>query len=134
MNEWNGIGNLTDDPKVSRGGEKGIAVARFTVAINEGFGDKKRTDYIRVVTFGKTAENVEKYVFKGSKVGVTGRIETGSYTNKEGQKVYTTEVNAKRVEFLPKANDTMTMQTGQTYGKSANITTGFEITEEPSFL
>ena len=80
-------------------GQKQTAVARMTVAVDSGFGDSKKTSYIPVVVFGKQAENCERYLFKGSKVAVRGRIQTGSY-EKEGRKIYTTDVIAEQVEFL----------------------------------
>ena len=66
-----------------------MVTARLTLAINSGYGDKKKTDYINCVAFNKTAELLEQYTGKGSKIGVEGRISTGSYENKEGKKVYT---------------------------------------------
>ena len=94
------IGNLTKDVSISYStGQKQTAVARMTVAVDSGFGDSKKTSYIPVVVFGKQAENCERYLFKGSKVAVRGRIQTGNY-EKEGRKVYTTDVIAEQVEFL----------------------------------
>ena len=94
------IGNLTKDVEVRYStGAKQTAVGRFTLAINSGYGDKQRADYINIVTFGKTAENCEKWLKKGSKCAVRGHIQTGSYEGKNG-KVYTTDVIADEVEFL----------------------------------
>lgn len=90
------IGNLTADPEM-RYSSAGKAVSRFTLAITR---DKENTDYIQVVTFNNTAEAVNRYLRKGSKAAISGRIQSGSYTNKEGQKVYTTDVIAASVEFL----------------------------------
>ena len=100
MNNWSGVGRLTKDPEIRYGAESQTAVANFTVAIDDGYGEKKSTDFIKVVAFGKTAENVERFLAKGKLVGVVGRIKTGSYKNKEGATVYTTEVYANNVEFL----------------------------------
>lgn len=94
------IGRLTRDPEVRYISESQTAVARFTVAIDDGWGEKKKTNFIPVVVFGRQAENCERYLAKGRLVGVHGRIQTGSYTNKDGQTVYTTDVVADRVEFL----------------------------------
>lgn len=79
-----------------------MAVATFTVAIDRPVrpGGEKQTDFPRVTVFGKQAENCEKYLAKGRLVGVQGRIQTGSYQNKDGVTVYTTDVVADRVEFL----------------------------------
>lgn len=104
-NNWVGIGNLTKDPEVMYRQSDNSAICKFTVAINDGYGDKQHTSYIPVVAFGKTAENCQKYLSKGKKVAVTGRIQTGSYTsNKTGQTVYTTDIIANNVEFLTPAN------------------------------
>ncbi len=95
------IGRLTRDPEV-RYTQDQMAIARFSVAIDRpvSAGKEKQTDFPNVVVFGKQAENCERFLSKGRLVGVQGRIQTGSYTNKDGIKVYTTEVVANRVEFL----------------------------------
>lgn len=79
-----------------------MAVARFSIAIDRPVksGEDKKTDFPSIVVFGKQAENCERYLGKGRMVGIEGRIQTGSYTNKDGQKVYTTDVVANRVEFI----------------------------------
>lgn len=95
------IGRLTRDPEV-RYTQDQMAIARFSVAIDRPVtaGREKQTDFPNVVVFGKQAESCERFLSKGRLVGVQGRIQTGSYTNKDGNKVYTTEVVASRVEFL----------------------------------
>lgn len=94
------IGRLTRDPEV-RWTAEGLAIATFSVAIDRP--PKKdgthETDFPRITVFGRQAENCEKYISKGSQVGIIGRIQTGSY-EKDGQRVYTTDVVADRVEFL----------------------------------
>lgn len=101
MNQVALIGNLCDDPQIRYStGNNQQCVANFRIAINEGYGDKKQTQYINIVAFGKTAENCEKFLQKGSKVAVNGRIKTGSYDHKNGYKVYTFDVVAYNVEFL----------------------------------
>ena len=100
MNKWCGIGRLTKDPVIRYIPESQTAVASFSVAIDDGYGEKKKTNFIPVTVFGKQAENCEKFLAKGRKVGVEGKIQTGSYKNKDGQTVYTTDVVADRVEFL----------------------------------
>ena len=79
-----------------------MAVANFTLAIDRPArqGEERKADFPRVVVFGRQAENCDKYLAKGRKVAVEGRIQTGSYKNKEGSTVYTTNVVASRVEFL----------------------------------
>ena len=95
------VGRLTRDPDV-RYTQDQRAVARFTLAVDRPVrsGAEKQADFPSIVCFGKTAELVEQYVSKGRRVAVSGRIQTGSYTNKEGQRVFTTDVVADRVEFL----------------------------------
>lgn len=96
------IGRLTKDPELRYTSGTQMAVATFTVAIDRPVraGAEKQTDFPRVTVFGKQAENCEKYLAKGRLVGVQGRLQTGSYTNKDGVTVYTTDVVADRVEFL----------------------------------
>ena len=105
MNNVTLIGRLTKDPEV-RYTQNGTAIARFNIAIDRPpkQDGTKETDFPSILAFGKTAENCEKYLHKGSKVAVEGRIQTGSYTNKDGNKVYTTDVAVARVEFLDSRN------------------------------
>jgi len=99
-------GNLARDPEKSYT-SSGLSVTRFTVAVNrltkkEG---AETADFIRVTAWDKQADLVERYLKKGSKVAVEGRIQTGSYDGKDGKKVYTTDVIANRVEFLDRKED-----------------------------
>jgi len=96
------IGRLVKDPEVRYISESQMVVASFTVAIDRPTrsGQEKKTDFPRVTVFGRQAENCEKYLAKGRLVAVQGRIQTGSYTNRDGATVYTTDVVADRVEFL----------------------------------
>ena len=96
------IGRLTKDPEVSYTAGTQMAVAKFSLAIDRPVrsGGEKQTDFPRVTVFGKQAENCEKFLGKGRLVGIQGRLQTGSYTNKDGSAVYTTDVIADRVEFL----------------------------------
>ena len=106
MNQVNLIGNLTRDPETRYStGQNQTAVCRFTIAVNDRRKNQNgewedNPSLIPIVVFGKKAENCDKYIGKGSKVAVNGKIETGSYVNKDGQKVYTTDVIANEVEFL----------------------------------
>jgi len=97
------MGRLTKDPEVRYSqGEGAMAIARYSLAVDRRFNrnnDDNNTDFINIVAFGKAGEFAEKYLHKGTKVLVTGRIQTGSYTNKEGQKVYTTDVVVEEQEF-----------------------------------
>lgn len=102
MNSVHIIGRLTKDPQISYISDSQTAVARFSVAINRGKdkdGNNKGADFPSVVVFGRQAENCERYLSKGKLVGITGRLQTGSY-EKDGRKVYTTDVIANRIEFL----------------------------------
>lgn len=96
------MGRLTKDPTVKYSqGENAMAIAHFTLAVDRR-GKKKEdqnSDFISCVAFGKTGEFCEKYAKKGVKFVVSGRIQTGSYTNKDGQKVYTTDVVCDEMEF-----------------------------------
>ncbi len=102
MNKVILMGRLTRDPEVRYSqGENQTAVARFTLAVDRRFrreGDQT-ADFISCVAFGKTAEFIEKYTKQGTKICADGRIQTGSYTNREGQKVYTTDVVIENAEF-----------------------------------
>jgi len=102
MNKVILIGRLTRDPEIkSSQGEKSTTIARYTLAVDRRFkrdGDQT-ADFIGCVAFGRSAEFAEKYFRQGLKVIVTGRIQTGSYTNKDGQKVYTTDVVVEDQEF-----------------------------------
>ena len=118
MNTVNLIGRLTRDPNITYSGE--LAIARFSIAIDSGYGDKKRTDYPNIVVFGKQAESCQKYIFKGSQVGIEGRLQTGSYENKDGVKIYTTDVIANKVEFLGKPKSAETSQEDQTGFQALN--------------
>ena len=98
------MGRLTIDPEVRyTSGERSMAIARYTLAVDRGFkrGDssEQNADFIPCVAFDKAGEFTEKYFRQGMRVLVSGRIQTGSYTNKEGQKVYTTEVIIDTQEF-----------------------------------
>lgn len=101
MNSVNLIGRLTKDVDL-RYTQSGLAVGRFSVAIDrpKKDGQDNGADFPNCVAYGKTAESLANYVHKGEMVGVTGCIRTGSYTNKDGQKVYTTDVSVASVQFL----------------------------------
>ena len=102
MNKVILMGRLTRDPDVRySAGENATAVARYTLAVDRRFrrDGENNADFIGCVAFGKSAEFAEKYFRQGLKVLVTGRIQTGSYTNRDGQKVYTTDVVVEDQEF-----------------------------------
>ena len=97
------MGRLTRDPEIRySSGENQTAIARYTLAVDRRFkrqGDEQTADFINCVVFGRGAEFAENYLHQGTKIVATGRIQTGSYTNKEGNRVYTTEVVVEEQEF-----------------------------------
>ena len=102
MNKVILMGRLTRDPEVRYGaGENSTAVARYTIAVDRRFkrGGEQSADFIGCVAFGRNAEFAEKYLRQGTKIVLTGRIQTGSYTNRDGQKVYTTDIVVEEQEF-----------------------------------
>lgn len=108
MNTVQLIGRLTRDPQISYTAQAQTAVARFTLAIDRGKdknGEDRGADFPSCIAFGKTAELIDKYVHKGDRIGLMGRVQTGSY-EKDGQKVYTTDIVADRIEFLTDKKNT----------------------------
>lgn len=109
MNNWTGIGRLTRDPEL-RYLQTGMATCNFTLAVDRGLSKEKKqeaeaknqptADFIRIVVWGKQAENAANFLVKGRLVGVSGRIQTSSYTKDDGTKVYTTDVIGNNIEFL----------------------------------
>ena len=109
MNKVILMGRLTRDPEVRyTQGDNAMAIARYTLAVDRRFnrnnGDDQTADFINCVAFGRAGEFAEKYLRKGTKLVVTGRIQTGSYTNKDGVKVYTTDVVVEDQEFAESKN------------------------------
>lgn len=106
MNKVILMGRLTRDPEVRYSqGEQATAVARYTLAVDRrGRSQENSADFIQCVAFGKAAEFAERYLHKGTKIVLTGRIQTGTYTNKDGQRVYTTDIVAEDQEFAESKN------------------------------
>ena len=100
MNSVNLIGRLVRDPHMGAIPQTQTTVAKFAIAIDDGHGEKKKTYFVPITVFGKTAENCERFLGKGQRVAVQGKIATGQYTNKDGKTVYTTDVIADKVEFI----------------------------------
>ena len=102
------MGRLTRDPEVRYAqGDNAMAIARFSLAVDrrrQNSSDGQTADFINIVAFGRLGEFAEKYLHKGTKVALTGRIQTGSYTNKDGVKVYTTDIIAEDIEFAESKN------------------------------
>lgn len=108
MNKVILMGRLTRDPEVRySAGENPLTIARYTLAVDRrtGKGTEQATDFITCAAFGKKGEFAEKYFRQGTKIAITGRIQTGSYTNRDGQKVYTTEVVIEDQEFAESKRD-----------------------------
>ncbi|HFN8846822.1 TPA: single-stranded DNA-binding protein [Staphylococcus aureus] len=125
------VGRLTKDPEL-RSTPNGVNVGTFTLAVNRTFTNaqgEREADFINVVVFKKQAENVKNYLSKGSLAGVDGRLQTRSYDNKEGRRVFVTEVVADSVQFLePKNNNKQNNQ--QHNGQTQTGNNPFDNTEE----
>lgn len=139
MNQWIGMGRLTKEPEVRySSGEKSIAVARYTLAVEE---TRKKSDgtrdasFIPCVAFDKLGEFAEKYLHKGMKILVSGRIKTGSYTNKNGEKVYTTEIFVESQEFAESRqanNQSQSQNQGYQYQQTATPQSqGYQYQNQP---
>ncbi|CAG7913286.1 Single-stranded DNA-binding protein A [Mammaliicoccus sciuri] len=119
------VGRLTKDPEL-RTTPSGVEVGNFTLAVNRTFTNQngeREADFINCIVFRKQAVNVNQYLSKGKLAGIVGRLQTRSYENKEGQKVYVTEVVCDNVQFLePKdsQNDSNSYQNGTNYQKGNN--------------
>ena len=98
MNNVSLVGRLTRDPEIKTT-NSGSTYARFSIAVDRR-GKDAGTDFINIVAFGKTSEFIERYFRKGQRIGINGRIQTGSYEGKDGKKVYTFDVIAENVEFV----------------------------------
>ena len=98
MNNVSLVGRLTRDPEIKTT-NSGSSYARFSIAVDRR-GKDAGTDFINIVAFGKTSEFIERYFRKGQRIGINGRIQTGSYEGKDGKKVYTFDVIAENVEFV----------------------------------
>lgn len=137
MNKVILCGRLTRDPEIRyTQGERQMAVARFTVAVDrrfsrraEGTGEQQTADFISCVAFDRQAEFAEKYLKQGSKMLITGRIQTGSYTNKDGQRVYTTDIVVEEFEF---AESKASASNAGDSAYSAGNMGGFQQTSRPT--
>nr|DAQ23252.1 MAG TPA: Single strand binding protein [Bacteriophage sp.] len=107
MNKVILMGRLTRDPEIRTSVATNTTTARLTLAVDRRFkkeGEQQTADFINCIAFGKTAEFIERYLHQGTKIAVVGRIQTGSYTNKDGNKVYTTDVVVEEYEFAESKN------------------------------
>lgn len=146
MNKVVLIGRPTQNPDIRyTQGQDAQCIARFTLAVDRSFkrDGGQDADFISCVAFGKLAETMEKYLKKGTKIGVVGRIQTGSYTNREGRKIYTTDVVVGEMEFCeskkdqPSQNDTEPQEptnNGPSYENEGFMTIPDGIQEELPFI
>lgn len=125
MNKVILMGRLTRDPDVrySQSGDGSMAVARYTLAVDRrrarsNDANEQTADFISCVAFGRSAEFAEKYLHQGTKIAVTGRIQTGSYTNKDGQRVYTTDVVIEDHEFAESKSSAASSEAAYTPSRS----------------
>ena len=127
MNKVVLVGRLTKNPEVRyTQGENQTAIARYTVAVDRRFkrDGEPTADFINCVVFGKSAEFAEKYFRQGLRVAISGRITTGSYTNKDGIKVYTTEVTVEEQEFAESKSESEANKANNHQTTSANTSSG----------
>ena len=127
MNKWVGVGRLVRDPEIRYSqGDNATAVARYTVAVDRRFkrDGEPTADFISCVVFGKSAEFAEKYFHQGLRVAISGRIQTGSYTNKDGVKVYTTEVIVEEQEFAESRAESEANKASNQQATPANVGSG----------
>lgn len=137
MNVVTLIGRLTRDPEL-RYSPSGMANVRITVAVDRGYNQQKRqeaeaqnqptADFISCVAFGKTAELIANYFNKGNRIGLEGRIQTGSYDKQDGTKVYTTDVVINRVHFVESASES---QNGGQYVRRPQVNQGSNFDNPP---
>lgn len=128
MNKVILMGRLTRDPDIRyTQGENSMAVARFSLAVDRrraGADGQREADFINCVTFGKNAEFAERYLHQGTKIVLTGRIQTGSYTNKDGNKVYTTDVVGEDIEFAESKAASENRQSGNNFSSGNSYGSG----------
>ena len=140
MNKWIGIGRLTREPDVRyTTGNEPKAVARFTLAVDRRFAKRddpnvQTADFISCVAFGKQAEFAEKWLRQGTKIAVVGHIQTGSYTNQEGQKVYTTDVIVDEVEFAESKRGDVTQPPASNQASNQASTSPAVVTASDGFV
>ena len=117
MNSVQLVGRFTRDPEV-RYSDGGSTIARFSLAVDRRFKSENgpTADFPNCVAFGKTAEFIERYFRKGMRIGVQGRIQTGSYTNQDGNKVYTTDVVIESCEFVENKNTQQNSDENEGFG------------------
>ena len=128
MNRVELVGRIVAKPEL-RYTINGIAFTRFNLAVNQGYGDNKKTDFIPIIVWKNQAENVCKYLDKGSLVSIEGRIQTGVYEDKEGNKKTTFDVVAESVEFLESKKEGQAVQVKPTF--TADEVDSMRINDDP---
>lgn len=123
MNKVILMGRLTRDPEVRYGGANNTAIARYTLAVDRKFKreGEQNADFIPCLALGRNGEFAEKYLRQGMRITICGRIQTGSYTNQNGQKVYTTEVVVEEQEFAESKNSSQSNNGSSSQPVSAPI-------------
>ena len=109
MNKVQLIGRLTKDPEL-RYTKSNIAVANYTIAVNDGYGEKQQTQFINISTWGKSGEFVSKYFKKGQAIAIVGRLNNNNYEDKNGNKRYSIEVVTEDIEFIGNKKDEKVQQ------------------------
>ncbi|MFY9450125.1 MAG: single-stranded DNA-binding protein [Bacillota bacterium] len=122
MNRVNLIGRITKKPEL-RYTTNGIAFTKFNLAVNDGYGDKQRTDFIGIVAWRKLAETIANHLNKGRLIGIDGKIQTGTYEDKNGKKSYTFDVVAENIYFLDKKQEEEPFKTYEYRQNQAQQTT-----------
>ena len=130
------VGRLTNDPEL-RTTSGGTSYCRFSVAVDRSYvkaGEERKADFINCVAWGKQAEFISRYFAKGRRIGLHGSIETGSYTNRDGQKVYTTDVRVDNAEFVDSKPDgqSSSSYTGSSYGANRQTAPQTQPQPEPA--
>lgn len=116
MNKFIVTGNLTKDSELKFVPSTGMAICKFTIANNEGWGDKKTVNFFNCTAFKATAEAIANYTHKGSKVLIDGKVQLGSYEKKDGSgKVYTTDIIVNQIEFLGSKSDEQAKPSGNNF-------------------
>jgi single-strand DNA-binding protein len=135
MNKVILMGRLTRNPEIRYSqGERSTCVARYTLAVNRRFrreGDQE-ADFIGCVAFGRQGEFAEKYLKQGTKIVISGRIQTGSYINREGNKVYTTDVIVEETDFAESKAASSNYSDNSGYGQSSYSQSGGYQSQEPT--
>lgn len=123
------VGRLTRDPEL-RFTNNGTPVCQFALAVDDGYGENRRTDFINIVVWNKQGENCNQYLSKGKLALVEGRLHIRNYDNKEGRKVYVTEVVADNVRFLSPKNEQSPSPLGGGFSDSGSFDDGFPSTDD----